>query len=112
MPSESRSRKGCRKMACSTFAPGKVASTWRSEEHTSELQSLRHIVCRLLLEKKKCGAYVGFGRTVAAIGIHFGHRAPLELDSFCVRQELLTRQLRRKFDRRHSCVCQQSFEVR
>src|SRR5258705_3209876 len=25
----------------------------RSEEHTSELQSLRHIVCRLLLEKKK-----------------------------------------------------------
>src|SRR5205814_8630946 len=28
--------------------------TWqRSEEHTSELQSLRHLVCRLLLEKKK-----------------------------------------------------------
>src|SRR5262245_64912267 len=26
---------------------------WRSEEHTSELQSLRHLVCRLLLEKKK-----------------------------------------------------------
>src|SRR5262245_64651977 len=25
----------------------------RSEEHTSELQSLRHLVCRLLLEKKK-----------------------------------------------------------
>src|ERR1039458_941725 len=23
---------------------------WRSEEHTSELQSLRHLVCRLLLE--------------------------------------------------------------
>src|SRR5471030_2970572 len=29
-----------------------VAAT-RSEEHTSELQSLRHLVCRLLLEKKK-----------------------------------------------------------
>src|SRR5205814_9336464 len=30
-------------------------SRWhkRSEEHTSELQSLRHLVCRLLLEKKK-----------------------------------------------------------
>src|ERR1035438_8221811 len=31
-------------------------SAWRasrSEEHTSELQSLRHLVCRLLLEKKK-----------------------------------------------------------
>src|SRR5262245_62674675 len=29
------------------------ARTPRSEEHTSELQSLRHLVCRLLLEKKK-----------------------------------------------------------
>src|SRR5262245_62999438 len=28
-------------------------SMQRSEEHTSELQSLRHLVCRLLLEKKK-----------------------------------------------------------
>src|SRR5262245_64670013 len=27
--------------------------TVRSEEHTSELQSLRHLVCRLLLEKNK-----------------------------------------------------------
>src|SRR5947199_5754255 len=29
------------------------ATRRRSEEHTSELQSLRHLVCRLLLEKKK-----------------------------------------------------------
>src|SRR5690349_23040216 len=29
------------------------ASTTRSEEHTSELQSRRDLVCRLLLEKKK-----------------------------------------------------------
>src|SRR2546425_4756101 len=28
----------------------------RSEEHTSELQSLAYIVCRLLLEKKKTGS--------------------------------------------------------
>src|ERR1035441_11056302 len=28
------------------------AGAHRSEEHTSELQSLRHLVCRLLLEKK------------------------------------------------------------
>src|SRR5258705_5084875 len=28
-------------------------ATKRSEEHTSELQSLRHLVCRLLLEKKR-----------------------------------------------------------
>src|SRR5438270_10459109 len=27
--------------------------TWRSEEHTSELQSQSNLVCRLLLEKKK-----------------------------------------------------------
>src|SRR2546422_1337275 len=31
----------------------KVASPSRSEEHTSELQSRLHLVCRLLLEKKK-----------------------------------------------------------
>src|SRR5262245_63691395 len=30
-----------------------VPGVLRSEEHTSELQSLRHLVCRLLLEKKK-----------------------------------------------------------
>src|SRR5262245_63529758 len=30
-----------------------ATATIRSEEHTSELQSLRHLVCRLLLEKKK-----------------------------------------------------------
>src|SRR5262245_7064836 len=30
-----------------------IAVLLRSEEHTSELQSLRHLVCRLLLEKKK-----------------------------------------------------------
>src|SRR5262245_64304918 len=31
----------------------------RSEEHTSELQSLRHLVCRLLLEKKKMNCSKG-----------------------------------------------------
>src|SRR5205814_8741068 len=32
----------------------------RSEEHTSELQSLRHLVCRLLLEKKNTNMTYGF----------------------------------------------------
>src|SRR5258708_18690521 len=32
---------------------GKILNTERSEEHTSELQSPDHLVCRLLLEKKK-----------------------------------------------------------
>src|SRR5947199_7166540 len=42
-------------LGAGTGAPG-GGSSWvcaRSEEHTSELQSLRHLVCRLLLEKKK-----------------------------------------------------------
>src|SRR5260370_31136248 len=36
----------CRTSTCSS-------SGWRSEEHTSELQSHLNLVCRLLLEKKK-----------------------------------------------------------
>src|SRR2546422_4952762 len=35
----------------------------RSEEHTSELQSRLHLVCRLLLEKKKRAAYAACERT-------------------------------------------------
>src|SRR5205814_2730003 len=35
------------------FAAAGFSAAMRSEEHTSELQSLRHLVCRLLLEKKK-----------------------------------------------------------
>src|SRR2546425_11314367 len=34
-------------------APSGASSAPRSEEHTSELQSLAYLVCRLLLEKKK-----------------------------------------------------------
>src|SRR5690348_17625793 len=49
------------RMASSTEQPGEIVSggeimisfTLRSEEHTSELQSPVHLVCRLLLEKKK-----------------------------------------------------------
>src|SRR5437899_10240031 len=53
--SRSPSTKGS-KAASSTFGSGSACATSpdkrRSEEHTSELQSLRHLVCRLLLEKK------------------------------------------------------------
>src|SRR5438132_3834171 len=34
-------------------AAASLATSWRSEEHTSELQSHSDLVCRLLLEKKK-----------------------------------------------------------
>src|SRR2546425_1172966 len=38
---------------CAVLGDQPIAS--RSEEHTSELQSLAYLVCRLLLEKKKSG---------------------------------------------------------
>src|SRR5215208_8479331 len=41
-------RPGCRSVGCDRCRP-----SCRSEEHTSELQSRGHLVCRLLLEKKK-----------------------------------------------------------
>src|SRR5438045_5844397 len=44
----------------------------RSEEHTSELQSLRHLVCRLLLEKKKKRTEDKIG-TVTSPGHHGAH---------------------------------------
>src|SRR5258708_30311701 len=37
----------------SSFRTHSQKARWRSEEHTSELQSPDHLVCRLLLEKKK-----------------------------------------------------------
>src|ERR1039458_6680375 len=44
----------CAKPHCTNHSTDRyTASQLRSEEHTSELQSLRHLVCRLLLEKKK-----------------------------------------------------------
>src|SRR2546425_10524384 len=56
-------RRNRRSNCCATLGPataasgarraGGAASGLRSEEHTSELQSLAYLVCRLLLEKKK-----------------------------------------------------------
>src|SRR2546425_2592137 len=39
-------------MALTVFHGGATTVGYRSEEHTSELQSLAYLVCRLLLEKK------------------------------------------------------------
>src|ERR1039458_7584166 len=48
-----RSRKGAPPEASfSLSCRGRCRCCTRSEEHTSELQSLRHLVCRLLLEKR------------------------------------------------------------
>src|SRR2546422_5260283 len=53
-PAARRTRRGCSARSGdrpTTHRPG--CGTDRSEEHTSELQSRLHLVCRLLLEKKK-----------------------------------------------------------
>src|SRR3989442_9241646 len=42
-----------RGIAAHQFADARAKAGSRSEEHTSELQSRPHLVCRLLLEKKK-----------------------------------------------------------
>src|SRR5258705_7509923 len=60
----------------STLLPTRMEHLWRryrnalscgdrrSEEHTSELQSLRHLVCRLLLEKKnRAISFIGVAET-------------------------------------------------
>src|SRR5205823_13036110 len=49
-------RRRCALVASDRSAPARCArqpGEQRSEEHTSELQSLAYLVCRLLLEKKK-----------------------------------------------------------
>src|SRR2546425_6336626 len=56
--SSSGSPASCRTRPCPSFSTARPGSgrCWpprRSEEHTSELQSLAYLVCRLLLEKKK-----------------------------------------------------------
>src|SRR5436305_12004430 len=47
------SRKMKRSLSSRADASNSFSKTNRSEEHTSELQSRPHLVCRLLLEKKK-----------------------------------------------------------
>src|SRR5437899_9956500 len=49
-----------------------IAAARRSEEHTSELQSLRHLVCRLLLEKKN---KVGHNHHGGVLGVSDSHDA-------------------------------------
>src|SRR2546429_4095624 len=43
----------CTSSGTNSAPPGACLLRTRSEEHTSELQSRLHLVCRLLLEKKK-----------------------------------------------------------
>src|SRR5260370_3981821 len=58
------------------WQPGKAS--YRSEEHTSELQSHLNLVCRLLLEKKK----QMLGRSVSR-STKLRHAVTLRLDTRC-----------------------------
>src|SRR5690349_22887445 len=57
-----------------TGSPNRSRSTLRSEEHTSELQSRRDLVCRLLLEKKKKKKELTINKTIT---IHIPYRVVL-----------------------------------
>src|ERR1035438_5218323 len=94
---------------------GRALDAMRSEEHTSELQSLRHLVCRLLLEKKKqpgdiswplmkhsqtslgvgasgeslASGTSSFGRCVTNVGFFFfNYTAPTEIYTFSLHDAL------------------------
>src|SRR5438093_10285160 len=54
--------------------------TTRSEEHTSELQSLTNLVCRLLLEKKKEEQRVAVVATPRASAVRREHHRATDVD--------------------------------
>src|SRR2546422_4770697 len=67
-PSASRSPGRWRRPAAARAA--------RSEEHTSELQSRLHLVCRLLLEKKKKISERNIHRACTKLSVHNRHGNP------------------------------------
>src|SRR5689334_1839233 len=62
--------------ACSRYAPSAISRRSRSEEHTSELQSQFHLVCRLLLEKKKNDSHASHHTPHTKLA-HYHRSAPL-----------------------------------
>src|SRR5438876_2465052 len=58
-------------------------NTVRSEEHTSELQSPVHLVCRLLLEKKNSWTYAAF--TTTQIVPSYQQTSPLSSEALALR---------------------------
>src|SRR5690348_18072704 len=59
---ERSARRDARRVAARGRPRAQVVPAARSEEHTSELQSPVHLVCRLLLEKKKKKKRIGYQR--------------------------------------------------
>src|ERR1039458_4656127 len=68
-----RSRKsgGTRRKVAVLGSGDGIGRLRRSEEHTSELQSLRHLVCRLLLEKTRFGeSIIRFAKKIPRNAVH------------------------------------------
>src|SRR3712207_8109259 len=55
---EAKSLRAGRASLVDGFATVDGGEVWRSEEHTSELQSRQYLVCRLLLDKQKTRHYI------------------------------------------------------
>src|SRR2546429_1465179 len=85
-------------------APYKFATLWsgqegsllfwslllRSEEHTSELQSRLHLVCRLLLEKKK--HLEPYGKNTHVVTLNDGSRLPVSRSGYARLKSCLEQQ--------------------
>src|SRR5690554_7703244 len=61
--------------------PYATLQDWRSEEHTSELQSRPHLVCRLLLEKKKDRPTCATNPPSTTVSLRVARQARLLYDS-------------------------------
>src|SRR2546429_3552115 len=62
-----------------SFGVACIRNRERSEEHTSELQSRLHLVCRLLLEKKKniTKDYINFLTLLSTEALHARDHSPM-----------------------------------
>src|SRR3712207_8562931 len=69
----SYSGKEPRPLAVHPAATIRGREVYRSEEHTSELQSRQYLVCRLLLEKKKKNYYTTYKYTIKQLVIIYIH---------------------------------------
>src|SRR3989442_7133704 len=73
-----------KKLVCSSAVWLSGAMARRSEEHTSELQSRPHLVCRLLLEKKKKAKEDTTSlRTATALDLTTGVEMPHSPSTWC-----------------------------
>src|SRR2546427_3186705 len=73
-PFATRGARSSRTGAFGRAAAARRRAAWRSEEHTSELQSQSNLVCRLLLEKKKKHIRLTLPLVGSPAGTHSAYR--------------------------------------